>query len=137
MNQFFYPKLAFSNIKKNQGIYFPYFLTCVFTIVLFYSIRTYQIEILQKVGMSQSEANDSQSNSNCIFPTAIDGNCAYCFCISDCDETFICIKLNKCTTVFNLYDCQCNDFWTNLHYCIFLNRGKRITKLFARVYEER
>ncbi len=36
MRSFFYPKLAVSNIKKNGKFYFPYLLTCIGTIALFY-----------------------------------------------------------------------------------------------------
>lgn len=34
----FYPKLAWINIKKNGKIYFPYILTCIGTIMMFYNI---------------------------------------------------------------------------------------------------
>lgn len=36
MNKRFYPKLALSNIKKNGKFYFPYMLTCVVTVAIFY-----------------------------------------------------------------------------------------------------
>jgi len=36
MNKLFYPKLALNNIKKNGRFYFPYLLTCIFTIAMFY-----------------------------------------------------------------------------------------------------
>ena len=38
MRNFFYLRLAFSNIKKNGKFYFPYLLTCVFTVMMFYII---------------------------------------------------------------------------------------------------
>lgn len=38
MNKFYYPKLAASNIKKNGKIYFPYILTCIGTVMMFYII---------------------------------------------------------------------------------------------------
>lgn len=34
----FYPKMAWVNIKKNGKIYFPYILTCIGTILMFYNI---------------------------------------------------------------------------------------------------
>lgn len=36
MSNMFYPKLAVTNIKKNGKFYFPYMLTCVGTIAMFY-----------------------------------------------------------------------------------------------------
>ncbi|MGB4661848.1 MAG: FtsX-like permease family protein [Mobilitalea sp.] len=36
MNKLFYPKLALNNIRKNGRFYFPYLLTCLFTIAMFY-----------------------------------------------------------------------------------------------------
>ena len=36
MRSFFYPKLAITNIKKNSRFYFPYILTCIATIGMFY-----------------------------------------------------------------------------------------------------
>ena len=38
MNRFFYPRLALNNIKKNSQTYFPYILTCIGTIVMFYNM---------------------------------------------------------------------------------------------------
>lgn len=40
MNKFYYPKLAASNIKKNGKLYFPYLLTCIGTVMMFYIICT-------------------------------------------------------------------------------------------------
>lgn len=37
-NRFFYPRLAFSNIKKNAQTYLPYLLTAVLTVGMFYVI---------------------------------------------------------------------------------------------------
>ena len=34
----FYPKLAINNIMKNRQLYFPYLLTCVFTVAMFYIV---------------------------------------------------------------------------------------------------
>lgn len=34
----FYPKMAWINIKKNGKIYFPYILTCIGTVLMFYNI---------------------------------------------------------------------------------------------------
>lgn len=36
MRSFFYPKLALSNIRKNSRFYYPYLLTCIATIAMFY-----------------------------------------------------------------------------------------------------
>lgn len=36
MNKLFYPKLALSNMKKNAKFYFPYLVTCIITIAMFY-----------------------------------------------------------------------------------------------------
>lgn len=38
MNRFFYPRLALNNIKKNSQTYFPYILTCIGTIMMFYNM---------------------------------------------------------------------------------------------------
>lgn len=38
MNKFFYPKLAFSNLKNNKKAYVPYVLTCIATILMFYNM---------------------------------------------------------------------------------------------------
>ena len=36
MNKSFYPKLALSNMKKNAKFYFPYVVTCIITVAMFY-----------------------------------------------------------------------------------------------------
>lgn len=36
MSRVFYPKLAVTNIRKNKKTYFPYILTCICTIMMFY-----------------------------------------------------------------------------------------------------
>ena len=36
MSKMFYQKLAINNIKKNAKTYFPYILTCISTIAMFY-----------------------------------------------------------------------------------------------------
>lgn len=38
MSRFFYPRLAVSNIKKNEKVYIPYLLTCIGTIMMFYNM---------------------------------------------------------------------------------------------------
>lgn len=40
MNKSFYPKLAVSNIIKNKKTYFPYILTCMFTVMMYYMITS-------------------------------------------------------------------------------------------------
>lgn len=36
LSKSFYPKLAVSNINKNKQIYYPYILTCIFTVMMYY-----------------------------------------------------------------------------------------------------
>ena len=38
MNKFFYPKLALVNLKKNGNTYIPYILTCIGSIIAFYTM---------------------------------------------------------------------------------------------------
>lgn len=38
MRKPFYPKLAFSNIIKNRRFYFPYLITCIFSVAMFYDL---------------------------------------------------------------------------------------------------
>ena len=40
MNGIFYQKLAVSNIRKNGKTYFPYILTCIFTIAMYYIMKS-------------------------------------------------------------------------------------------------
>lgn len=40
MRKMFYPKLAAGNIKKNASIYFPYLITCIITVAMYYIIRS-------------------------------------------------------------------------------------------------
>lgn len=35
----FYLKLALTNIKKNGKIYFPYLITSIFTVMMFYCVK--------------------------------------------------------------------------------------------------
>lgn len=43
MNKSFYPKLAINNIKKNGRTYFPYLITCIITIAMYYIIHSLSI----------------------------------------------------------------------------------------------
>lgn len=43
MNKMFYPKLAVTNIKKNSKTYFPFILTCICTIAMFYIMHAISI----------------------------------------------------------------------------------------------
>ncbi|WP_326910212.1 ABC transporter permease [Sedimentibacter sp. MB31-C6] len=43
MSNLLYPKLAFTNIKNNKKIYYPYILTCICTIVMFYIMKAMSI----------------------------------------------------------------------------------------------
>ena len=38
MRNVLYPKLAATNIKKNGKTYFPYLLTCILTVMMFYDL---------------------------------------------------------------------------------------------------
>jgi putative ABC transport system permease protein len=40
LNKMFYPKLAISNLKKNASTYLPYILTCICSIITFYTMIT-------------------------------------------------------------------------------------------------
>ena len=40
MKTAFYPKLAANNIKKNRKTYFPFILTCIVTIAMFYIFKS-------------------------------------------------------------------------------------------------
>lgn len=40
MSNFFYARLAASNIKKNRQIYVPYIITCVITIAFYYIMKS-------------------------------------------------------------------------------------------------
>ncbi len=40
MSGMFYPKLAFTNIRKNAKTYLPYMLTCIFTIAMYYIMKS-------------------------------------------------------------------------------------------------
>lgn len=42
LNRLFYPKLAFLNLKKNANTYIPYMLTCIGSIVAFYTMVSIQ-----------------------------------------------------------------------------------------------
>lgn len=40
MNKFFYPNLAASGLNKNRRLYIPYLLTCMFTVAMFYIVKS-------------------------------------------------------------------------------------------------
>ena len=40
MNDKFYHRLASSNIRKNGKTYFPYILTCIFTVAMYYIMKS-------------------------------------------------------------------------------------------------
>lgn len=40
MNKVFYPKLAASGLNKNRRLYIPYLLTCMFTVAMFYIVKS-------------------------------------------------------------------------------------------------
>lgn len=43
MNRVFYPRLAINNIRKNMQIYFPYIVTCVLTIAMYYIMHSLSV----------------------------------------------------------------------------------------------
>ena len=57
MSKMFYQRLAISNIKKNKQAYSPYILTCICSVMIFYTIdficvneefnKSYELEILK------------------------------------------------------------------------------------------
>ncbi len=55
MNKNLYPKLALENIKKNGKTYFPYIITCIITIAMFYIMKSLSLN----EGISQSMGADS------------------------------------------------------------------------------
>ncbi len=55
MNKMFYPKLAITNLKKNSGTYVPYILTCICTIITFYSM----ISISLNEGLDSIKGSES------------------------------------------------------------------------------
>ena len=55
MRSFFYPKLAITNITKNSRFYYPYILTCIATIAMFYVMAM----IASNDGLSQMPGHGS------------------------------------------------------------------------------
>lgn len=55
MNKLFYPKLAWSNLKRNGSTYFPYLLTCICTIATFYTL----FSITVNSGIQQIKGGDT------------------------------------------------------------------------------
>ena len=51
----FYPKLAFTNLKKNGKVYIPYLLTCVLTVMMFYVMNA----ISRNIGLDQMQGADT------------------------------------------------------------------------------
>lgn len=54
-NMFLYPKLAFTNLKKNANTYIPYILTCIGSIITFYTMIT----IANNEGLSKMPGADA------------------------------------------------------------------------------
>lgn len=55
MNKFFYPKLAATNLKKNNKTYVPYIITCICTVMMFYMM--YALSVNQ--GLDKMKGGDS------------------------------------------------------------------------------
>lgn len=67
MNRLFYPKLAATNIKKNAKTYVPYILTCIFTVAMFYMIRSLALNegIAPDEGRGSSRVYDGYGKLDC------------------------------------------------------------------------
>lgn len=59
MKHFFYPRLAFTNMKKNAKLYIPYLLTSMFTVMMFY--------IMQSLASNTSFINDPASSGTLLL----------------------------------------------------------------------
>lgn len=55
MNKFFYPKLAATNLKKNNKTYVPYIITCICTVMMFYMMFTLSVN----QGLDKMEGGES------------------------------------------------------------------------------
>lgn len=55
MNKFFYPKLAATNLKKNNKTYVPYIITCICTVMMFYMMYTLSVN----EGLDKMKGGDS------------------------------------------------------------------------------
>ncbi len=65
-----YPKLALNNIRKNSRTYFPYILTCIFTIAMYYIMKSLSLnKDMQNVfgGATAAEILKLGSNVVAIF----------------------------------------------------------------------
>ena len=56
MNQFFYPRLALTNMKKHRKTYIPYLLSSIITVSMFYILTglTYNKDIINKLSIGRS-----------------------------------------------------------------------------------
>ena len=55
MSKGFYPKLAFRNIRKNGRIYYPYILTAVLTVMMYYIMTALSVSREVGVGVVYGE----------------------------------------------------------------------------------
>ena len=69
MSKMFYTKLALSNIKKNGKFYFPFILTCIGTVMMFYMMCF----IATNDGISKMQSGGEQIFAIMIFGTVIIG----------------------------------------------------------------
>lgn len=74
MSKAFYPKLAASNIKKNSQTYFPYILTCIGTIMMFYIMSA----LSKNTGLDQMSGGE-QMRMILNLGTWVIGICAFIF----------------------------------------------------------
>lgn len=59
MKHFFYPRLAFTNIKKNAKLYIPYLITSMFTVSMYY--------IMHSLSVNTSFINDPNSSGTLLL----------------------------------------------------------------------
>lgn len=69
MGKSFYLKLAFSNIKKNGKFYFPYLLTCIGTIMMFYIMCF----LTTNDGVTNMRSGSQQLQTILLFGTIVIG----------------------------------------------------------------
>lgn len=68
MNNHIYPRLAVTNLRKNGSTYFPYMLTCICSIITFYTMQS----IAENPGLQSMPGGDS-TQSMLGFGTAVIG----------------------------------------------------------------
>ena len=54
MNRWIYPKLAFEGIRKNRQMYFPYIMTCIIMVTMYYIMSFLQLSDTTKVSFGDT-----------------------------------------------------------------------------------